>query len=92
MLARHDTQQGYAEAIRRTQLRRLDAMLAELEGLNLGGAKTVPGDLAGRLRAAGVGHPTDAEISQVIDLVFRAQERYLSPMPGTRSGRRTAAA
>jgi hypothetical protein len=82
---------GYADAARRRRLRRLDALLGELETLNLAGTTTVPAGLSERLRAAGVGHPTGADISYVIDLLFRAQERYLQPTPTPRAGRRTAA-
>ena len=80
-----------AEAIRRIQLHRLDSLLAELEALNLRGVSVVPHDLSLRLRSAGVGHPTAATVSDVIDLVFRSQERYLQPMPGARVRSRSAA-
>jgi hypothetical protein len=83
--------QATAEVVRRIQLHRLDTMLAELEGLNLRGVDIVPDHLANRLRAVGVGHPREATVTEVIDLVFRAQERYLAPMPGGRSSRRSAA-
>ncbi|MHB8510486.1 MAG: hypothetical protein ACYDGR_17905 [Candidatus Dormibacteria bacterium] len=80
-----------AEAIRRIQLHRLDVLLAELEALNLRAVSEVPSDLSSRLRSAGVGHPTGATVSTVIDLVFRAQERFLQPMPGARQRSRSAA-
>jgi hypothetical protein len=84
-------QQATAEVVRRLQLHRLDVMLAELEDLNLRGKFEVPTQLAMRLRAAGVGHPSNARVSEVIDLVFRAQERFLQPLPGSRTSRRSAA-
>ena len=86
----HD-QQATAEVVRRLQLHRLDTLLSALEDLNLKGTFDVPTHLAMRLRAAGVGHPSTASVSEVIDLVFRAQERFLQPLPGTRTSRRSAA-
>jgi len=77
-----------SDPLRRVRLRRLDDLLAELEDLNLHGATALPARLAEKLRAAGVGHPSEASITEVIDLLFRAQERYLQPMPTIRTGRR----
>jgi len=82
------------EVVRRVQLRHLDGLLGELEALNLRDAQVLPDDLSRRLRQAGVGHRADAPISDVIDLVFTAQEAFLQPIPsvsghGTR--RRSAA-
>lgn len=70
------------EVVRRVQLRHLDRLLGELETLNLRDAQELPADLSERLRDAGVGHRADASISEVIDLVFTAQEAFLQPTPG----------
>jgi len=75
------------ESIRRTELHRLDMLLAHLEGLNLRDHTAVPLGLGERLRQAGVGYPAAATVSEVIDLVFRAQERYLTPLD-THTGKR----
>lgn len=91
MIGQAHNQQVTADVVRRLQLHRLDVMLAELEDLNLRGKVEVPTELAMRLRAAGVGHPSSACVSEVIDLLFRAQERFLQPAPGARTGRRSAA-
>jgi len=75
--------------MKRTELRRLDQALEQLESLNLRGVGFVPDPLQRRLRSIGVSHPSAASVGEVIDLVFRAQERFLSPT--SRSGRRPAA-
>jgi hypothetical protein len=74
---------------KRIQLRRLDEALDQLESLNLQGLGSVPDPLQRRLRSIGVLHPSGATVTEIIDLVFRAQERFLTPT--TRSGRRPAA-
>jgi hypothetical protein len=81
---------GSHEQLRRFELRRLDGLLSSLESLNLRDQLRVPEDVGDRLRQAGIGYPRSASVSEVIDLVFRAQERYLQPID-TRSGRRSAA-
>jgi hypothetical protein len=75
--------------IKRLQLRRLDDALGQLESLNLKGVAFIPDPLQRRLRSIGVSHPSNASVTEVIDLVFRAQERFLTPT--TRTGRRPAA-
>ena len=82
MLTEADTTAN--EILRRIQLRHLDVLLTELEALNLRDARVLPVALSDRLRAAGVGHRRDAEVSAVIDLVFRAQEAFLHQLPTTR--------
>jgi hypothetical protein len=72
------------EIVRRIRLHELDILLSQLEALNLRDVIIVPRDLSGRLRAAGVGHRSDANVTEVLDLVFRAQEAYLRPGHGTR--------
>jgi hypothetical protein len=91
MLATPLPRGSYGEVARRRQLRRLDQLLGELESLNLGGMRAVPAGLSERLRAAGVGHPSDANITHVIDLLFRTQERYLAAIPATHTRGRSAA-
>ena len=86
LMNRSDTDPG--EILRRVQLRHLDSLLAELEGLNMHEAQALPQALSQKLRAAGVGHRPDATVSSVIDLVFRAQEAYLHQLP--RKGRSAA--
>ena len=76
--------------MRRFELHRLDIILSELEALNLKDHRAVPPQLGDRLRRAGVGYPRGATVTEVIDLVFRAQERYLHTSD-SRSGRRSAA-
>ena len=76
--------------VRRLSLRRLDALLSELEALNLGDAAIVPHELSQRLRSAGVGFNQDATVTCVIDQLFRVQERFLTPID-TRTRRRNAA-
>ena len=76
------TMQSQRDAIRRHELRRLDLLLAELEALNLKDAGVLPDRLSNHLRAAGIGHRRSASITETIDLVFKAQERYLQPMVG----------
>jgi hypothetical protein len=72
------------EIVRRIRLHELDLLLSQLEALNLRDVEDVPEQLSGRLRAAGVGHRTEATVTEVLDLVFRAQEAYLRPGHGTR--------
>jgi hypothetical protein len=72
------------EILRRIQLRHLDSLLTELEALNLRDARVLPDALSDKLRAAGIGHRSDARVSTVIDLVFRAQEAFLRQQPTTR--------
>lgn len=76
---------------RRNQLRALDAILGELETMNLRDIAGLPRPLAVRLRRAGVVYRDGARVSEIIDLVFRAQEAYLQPLPTTTSRRRSAA-
>ncbi|HEV1998004.1 MAG TPA: hypothetical protein VGR61_07745 [Candidatus Dormibacteraeota bacterium] len=78
-------------ACRRNQLRNLDALLLELETLNLQEIGVLPRSLCERLRRAGVAFRDGAAASELIDLVFRAQEAYLSPIPTTVTRRRSAA-
>ncbi len=77
------TQSG-EEILRRVRLRELDLLLSELEALNLRDVDMLPAHLGMRLRAAGVGHRSNARVTEVLDLVFRAQEAYLRPGHGTR--------
>ncbi|MEA2646195.1 MAG: hypothetical protein QOE92_1278 [Chloroflexota bacterium] len=79
-----------AEIMRRLNLQMLDELLAELEMLNLREQWQLPENLSARLRAAGVGHRPDSNVTQVIDLVFRAQEAYLH-RPDATARRSTAA-
>jgi hypothetical protein len=72
------------DIVRRVRLRELDLLLSELEALNLRDIDLLPERLGLRLRAAGVGHRSDASVTEVLDLVFRAQEAYLRPGHGTR--------
>ena len=76
---------------RRSQLRALDAILADLETMNLRELQGLPRSLVERLRRAGVAYPEGAAASEIIDLVFRAQEAYLQPMPTIPNRRRSAA-
>lgn len=76
---------------RRDQLRQLDAILTDLETLNLREIVGIPRELTQRLRRAGVGHRDGAPVSEIIDLVFRAQEAYLQPLPNIVTRRRRAA-
>lgn len=78
-------------AYRRNQLRNLDAILMELETLNLREIDVLPRPLRERLRRAGVVVREGAPASELIDLVFRAQEAYLSPLPNIVTRRRSAA-
>ena len=78
-------------AYRRSQLRNLDTILGDLESMNLREVGTLPRSLCERLRRAGVVFTEGAAASELIDLVFRAQEAYLSPMPTTITRRRSAA-
>ncbi|HEY8740512.1 MAG TPA: hypothetical protein VIN56_07970 [Candidatus Dormibacteraeota bacterium] len=79
------------EVYRRRQLRNLDAILADLELMNLRESPGLPRSLAVRLRRAGVVHRDAAPVSEIIDLVFRAQEAYLQPLPVVPTRRRSAA-
>jgi hypothetical protein len=72
------------EIVRRVRLRELDNFLSALEALNLRDIDALPDRLSMRLRAAGVGHRSNANVTEVQDLVFRAQEAYLRPGHGTR--------
>jgi len=76
---------------RRNQLRNLDGILTDLESLNLREIERIPRPLHQRLRRAGVGHRDGAPVSEIIDLVFRAQEPFLQPLPNTVTRRRRAA-
>jgi len=76
--------------VRRLSLRRLDALLDELELLNLADAPAVPDRLARQLHAVGVGFHRDATVTSVIDQLFKTQERFLTPID-TRARRRNAA-
>lgn len=78
------------ELSRRTQLRALDAILGDLETMNLREIAGLPRALSERLRRAGVVYRDGARASEIIDLVFRAQEAYLQPLPTT-TRRRSAA-
>jgi hypothetical protein len=82
----HDRHQVY----RRDQLHTLDRILADLEMLNLRD-EPLPRSLSVRLRRAGVVHRDGAPVSELIDLVFRAQEAFLQPLPITTTRRRSAA-
>jgi hypothetical protein len=79
------------QVYRRNQLGNLDAMLADLETLNLREVAAVPGSLRERLRRAGVCYRDGAPVSEIIDLVFRAQEPYLQPLPTAITRSRSAA-
>lgn len=59
--------------------------------MNLQGVEGLPPILSARLRRAGVAHRDGAPVSEIIDLVFRAQEAYLQPMPTTTAPSRSAA-
>jgi len=72
------------EIVRRIHLHELDVLLSQLEALNLRDVPLMPEQLSNRLRAAGIGHRSDASVTDVLDLVFRAQEVYLRPGYGTR--------
>jgi hypothetical protein len=76
---------------RRNALRNLDGILTDLETLNLRELEALPRSLAERLRRAGVAHRDGAPVSEIIDLVFRAQEPFLQPLPNTVTRRRRAA-
>jgi hypothetical protein len=76
---------------RRTQLRALDAILSDLEAMNLRDIEGLPLTLANRLRRAGVVYRDGAQVSELIDLVFRAQEAYLQPHAMSSTRRRPAA-
>jgi hypothetical protein len=76
---------------RRAQLRALDAILSDLETMNLEDIAGLPRALADRLRRAGVVYRDGAPVNEMIDLVFRAQEAYLQPLPTTAARRRPAA-
>ena len=76
---------------RRSCLNQLDALLAELEMLNLRGAKSVPEDLGSRLEAAGVRQPQRLQPPKLIESVFDLQRPYLRPNPASvRAGRQQA--
>ncbi len=72
------------EIVRRIRLHELDLLLTQLEALNLQDASALPEELSHRLRAIGIGHRSSASATEVLDLVFRAQEAYLRPGHGTR--------
>jgi hypothetical protein len=91
MMEQTQSLKATAELVRRIQLQRLDSVLGELESLNLRGVEQAPAHISERLRGVGVGHPTGASVTELIDLVFRAQERYLIPGPGRAPRRRSAA-
>ena len=76
---------------RRNQLHNLDAILTDLETLNLREIVGIPRELTQRLRRAGVGYRDGAPVSEIIDLVFRAQEAHLQPLPNIVTRRRRAA-
>jgi hypothetical protein len=78
-------------AYRRNQLRNLDRLLGELETMNLREVDALPRSLCEGLRRAGVVFGDGARASEIIDLVFRAQEAYLNPLPTTVTRRRSAA-
>ncbi|MFN2464709.1 MAG: hypothetical protein ABR598_00410 [Candidatus Dormibacteria bacterium] len=80
-----------SELYRRHQLHNLDAILADLEVLNLRDAHSLPRSLTARLRRAGVACRDQAPVSELIDLVFRAQEPFLTPMALPPTRRRSAA-
>jgi hypothetical protein len=65
------------EVVRRIRIRELDGLLSELEMLNLREVGLLPEQLSTRLLQVGVPHDPQASISDLIDLVFRAQESYL---------------
>ncbi|GAC1327698.1 MAG: hypothetical protein NVSMB17_02090 [Candidatus Dormibacteria bacterium] len=79
------------QVYRRNQLRNLDLILTDLETINLREGNGIPHSLHVRLREAGVSARADAAASELIDLVFRAQETYLQPPPDAATRRRKAA-
>jgi len=79
------------QVYRRNRLRNLDLILSDLETINLRDGEGVPRSLYLRLSKAGVTARAGAPASELIDLVFRAQEAYLQPPPNTVTRRRTAA-
>ena len=58
-------------------LNRLDAMLDELEDLNLRGRPQVPAPLGNILQSLGVNQPSARSVSELIELVFDLQEPVL---------------
>lgn len=75
---------------RRDELRALDAILGELETLNLQEIPSLPRPLGERLRSAGVVYRRGATVSEIIDQVFKAQEAHLQAQRDT-TRRRPAA-
>jgi hypothetical protein len=61
----------------RLHLDRLDAMLDELEDLNLRGRPQVPAPLGNVLQSLGVNQPSSRSVSELIEVVFDLQEPVL---------------
>ncbi len=78
-------------AYRRDRLRHLDTLLAQLESMNVREVGQLTRSLREQLSHAGVVFREGAAASEIIDLVFRAQEAYLCPMPAVVTPRRSAA-
>ncbi len=66
---------------RRTALKALDALLEQLEQLNLRDRAIVPAPLARRLITAGVRHRPPVSVPDLIERVFARQERYMLMPP-----------
>ena len=76
----------------RDRLSRLDAMLDELEDLNLRGMTHLPVRLGNQLIEFGIDDPYDSTVTDVIDQIFELEEPLLSmvrsrPRPARRTFR-----
>ena len=67
---------------RRSRLRRLDDLLQALEALNLEDAPDLSAAVAARLDELGI-RPTrgGAPFTELVDAVFKAQERFMTELP-----------
>ncbi len=72
------------ETERRSNLRRLDDLLEALERLNLKDALTLPVPVRTRLEKEGITVEAGVTFTQLIELVWTAQERYLIDLKADR--------
>jgi hypothetical protein len=73
-----------SETDRRTNLRRLDDLLEALERLNLKDATVLPAPIRSRLEKEGINVEPGVSFTQLIELVWAAQERYLIDLKADR--------
>jgi hypothetical protein len=62
----------------RTRLRQLDAVLGDLEELNLNDVSTLPVSVGSVLISLGIDHPYAGTITDLIDLVFEEQAKVMT--------------